>query len=204
VEPAARLLKMKKAPSLDGIPPEVVKTAIDYQKEEMTALLNRQWQAGEFPRIWTEARLVILEKPKTAPDAPVTYRPECLLSSLGKLMEITVNQRLLKEIDKTGGLADEQHGFRRGRSMVTAMQRVVDIATYVNSGAYRRRHNCVMISLDVQNAFNAAPWEGILETARRQGIAPYVIRMLSSYLEERSLLGLLGLLAGEAVPQIAT
>jgi hypothetical protein len=32
----------------------------------------------------------MLEKPKKAPNASVTYMPECILSSLGKLMEITV------------------------------------------------------------------------------------------------------------------
>jgi hypothetical protein len=98
-------------------------------------------------------------------------------------MEITVNERLKKEIERTGGLVNEQYGFRKGRSTTTAMQRVMDIAAHVNSGAYRNREYCIMVSLDVQNAFNSAPWEGILEETRRRDIAPHVIRILWSYLE---------------------
>jgi hypothetical protein len=139
-----------------------------------------------IPRAWKEARLIMLEKPRKNLDDQASYRPICLLNSMSKLMEITVNERLKKEIER-GGLVNEQYGFRKGRSTTTAMQRVMDIAAHVNSGAYRNREYCIMVSLDVPNAFNSAPWEGILEETRRRDIAPHVIRILWSYLDERSL-----------------
>jgi hypothetical protein len=150
-------------------------------------MINYQWQIGEFPALWKEARLIMLEKPRKNLNDQASYRPICFLNSMSKLMEITVNERLKKEIEGTGGLADEQCGFRKGRSTTTAMQRVRDIAAHVNSGAYKNREYCIMVSLDVQNAFNSAPWEGILEETRRRDIAPHVIRILCSYQNERSL-----------------
>lgn len=46
----------------------------------------------------------------------------------------------------------------------------------------------VMITFDVKNAFNSAPWQGIIKELKRREIAPYLIRLICSYFENRHIL----------------
>ena len=55
-----------------------------------------------------------------APDSPSSYRPLCMLNTIGKVMESMLRARLRKAIEEGGGLSEEQHGFREGHSTIDA------------------------------------------------------------------------------------
>lgn len=57
-----------------------------------------------------------------------SFRPLCLLNTLSKLYEALIRLRLEGEIEEKGGLAEQQYGFRKGRSTTQAMQVVRDAA----------------------------------------------------------------------------
>jgi hypothetical protein len=42
-----------------------------------------------------------------------------------------------------------------------------------------------MVSLDVTNAFNTIPWDGIMEALERFKVPPYLVRLIRSYLNDR-------------------
>jgi len=46
----------------------------------------------------------------------------------------------------------------------------------------------VAVSLDVKNAFNTAPWRTIDEALHRKKVPTYIVRIIRSYLEDRSIL----------------
>lgn len=46
----------------------------------------------------------------------------------------------------------------------------------------------MVILVDVKNAFNSAPWNGILEGLEKAGISPDIRRLLQSYLSDRRLI----------------
>lgn len=52
----------------------------------------------------------------------------------------------------------------------------------------RGRRLCIMITLDVPNAFDSAPWRLIVAALKRRGTPLYLRLMIRSYLSERSLL----------------
>ena len=58
-----------------------------------------------------------------------SYRPICLLDTMGKLLEEMILQRLQGDMVSEKGLSDNQFGFRKRRSTVNAIKAVVDIAT---------------------------------------------------------------------------
>lgn len=55
-------------------------------------------------------------------------------------------------------------------------------------GAPRARNLCALVTLDVRNAFNTAPWLRIDRALRKKGVPLYLVRILRSYLLEQTLL----------------
>lgn len=184
---AAKKIKEKKAPGPDNIPPEVIKVVVENHTEMLVSTMNRLLTQGEFPKEWKEARLVLLEKETKAGQQVKKYRPICLLNILGKLLEQLLLVRLKEEIDRTGGLSINQHGFCKGKSTISALRAVCDKADDVKQDPRYRRKLCVLITVDVENAFNSAPWNGILGELERRNIAPYLYNMIASYFENRVL-----------------
>lgn len=50
------------------------------------------------------------------------------------------------------------------------------------------RHHCVLVTLDVRNAFNSVPWGRIDGALRAIRVSPYLICLLRSYMENQTLL----------------
>lgn len=116
------------------------------------------------------------------------YRPLCLLNVLGKLFEQLIVARLKKEVEESGDLSEQQYGFREGRSTINALESVKATAEEARQGPYSSRQLCVLITVDVENAFNSAPWEGILKELRDRRISPYLYNIVASYFEDRMLI----------------
>lgn len=98
---ALLMAKINKAPGPDGIPTKLIKEVILTNTDLVLKVLNSLIEMGEFPKIWKCAKVVLLEKPKKNKEDETSYRPICLLNTMGKLYEGILNQRLIKEI---GGL----------------------------------------------------------------------------------------------------
>lgn len=188
LEDATKKLREKKAPGPDGITAEAIKAIVKESGGECLAVFNKVLTAGVFPDIWKVARLVLIEKGKKPNQQGRAYRPICLLDCLGKLLEQLLLGRLKKEIDAHGGLSSKQHGFREGRSTITALNSVKEIADEAYCGPYSSRKLCALITLDIQNAFNTVPWEGILTELKKREVAPYLYNTVASYFENRLLL----------------
>lgn len=184
---AASQMKSGKAPGPDCIPATIIKAVINQEEQYILEVLNNNWRKRAFPSVWKAGRLVLLEKPKKDADAVQSYRPICLLNEMGKLYERIINKKLVEDIDKKGGLADNQFGFRKGRSAIDALQRVIDVAKLANTGALQRRDYCVLITLDVKNAFNSAPWRKIVRAMEKKNIDPHLIQTIRTYFTDRRL-----------------
>ena len=116
-----------------------------------------------------------------------SYRPLCLLSTVGKGVETIICERLKAEMEAKGCLAEDQFGFRRGRSTISALQRVYDTAQAEMRKTLKTRKLCMAIFLDVRNAFNTMRWDVIRRVMEERGISPYLRRIIGAYLSERSL-----------------
>ena len=101
VREAALRMKTKKAPGPDYIPPEVVQAMAIRHTEYVTKVLNNTVQRMEFPEAWKEAKLALIEKGKKANTQETQYRPICLISSAGKLLEQVINRRINLEMAGT-------------------------------------------------------------------------------------------------------
>jgi hypothetical protein len=71
------------------------------------------------------------------------YRPICLLDEIGKLFERVIAARLEAHISgRIPGWHDSQYGFRRGRSTVDAVKRVISMAGARSGPGSSMGHRC--------------------------------------------------------------
>lgn len=148
VHDSIQKLRSKKAPGPDGLGGEIIKILFDSAPDLCTSLFNDMLVAGEFPKEWKTAKLVLLEKGKKEGSDKMAYRPICLLNVMGKTMEHLVKTRLILEIKEKGDLARNQYGFREGMSTIDAMEEVLKNA----QEAKKSKKLCVMVLVDVKNA----------------------------------------------------
>jgi len=100
------------------------------------------------------------------------------------------------------GLSENQFGFRRGRSAIDAVEKVLSIVNSNESRPWRRRDLCAIVSIDVANAFNTVPWDKIGDALISKNTPTYLIRIIRDYLRERLLLtGVGGINVTSGVPQ---
>ena len=64
----------------------------------------------------------------------LSYRPLCMLDTIGKVYESIVRNRLELAIQKAGGLSERQYGFTKTRSPINALNNVGDTAKCAVSG----------------------------------------------------------------------
>ncbi|KAL4134772.1 hypothetical protein QTP88_006487 [Uroleucon formosanum] len=179
---AASQLKNSVSPGPDRVPNEAMKILCRSHPEVLLTLYNKCIYQGRFPKPWKRARLVLLRKSDKPLDKASSYRPLCLLDSCGKLFEKLLDNRIREHLESTSGLADSQYGFRKGRSTIHAIQKLMSIV-----------HNCGknvrvgVLTIDIKNAFNTASWNIIIREAYAKEIPPYLCRVLDDYLNERKL-----------------
>ncbi|KAJ8964370.1 hypothetical protein NQ317_003015 [Molorchus minor] len=168
---AAEGIKKRKAPGLDGIPPEAVIETVKDQPKLILGVLNGMLKRQEFPERWKVAKLVLIMKEGKPVESASAYRPICLIDTLAKLYERLIRNRLDKELEERGNLAANQYGFRKKRSTVQAVKEVRRLAREQESKW------AALVTLDVRNAFNAAAWGGIIQALKDKGISRYLTNL---------------------------
>nr|CAH7715473.1 unnamed protein product [Callosobruchus chinensis] len=184
---ASEKLKAKKTPGVDCIPAEIIKIAVTEAPDIFLKVCNSALATGCFPTRWKCADLVLIPKKNRHIDTPSAYRALCVLDAAGKLLEHLILGRLVNHIESNDSLSCNQFGFRKGRSTIGAIEKIVAIARQAAVTVNRRKRICALVALDIKNAFNSAPRQKIVEELERIGVDRYVIRLVASYLQDRRL-----------------
>lgn len=151
-------------------------------------MYSRCMTNGVFPKPWKRARLVLLRKGNKPPDQPSSYRPLCMLDTTGKLYERILCNRIEKSLAKEGtGLAENQYGFRKGRSMIDAINQIMATVAEAGGGTIYQRQLCVLVKFDVANAFNSASWEAIVRSMVKKRVPGYLCNVMWNYLCDREI-----------------
>ena len=87
-------LKANTAPGIDGLLNEILKEVIGAYPEILLEVFNSCLREGRFFVDWKKQRLVLLRKGNKPLGGPSSYRPICLLDTMGKLLEELILQRL--------------------------------------------------------------------------------------------------------------
>nr|XP_041632103.1 uncharacterized protein LOC121502489 [Drosophila kikkawai] len=144
----------------------------------------------------TEAEVLLAGrslKPKKAPgpDAIPSRATKLTLSLLTSEVVGLFNKCLLEAIEAAGGLSPEQYGFTKGKSTLDAIAKVVKLAQDAIAGTRWKggsKSYCLVVTLDIRNAFNPADWSRTLESLRNFNIPGYLLNVAHSYFSHRVLM----------------
>lgn len=170
----------KKAPGPDGFTADICCRAITAEKEVFLEILNKCLALSCFPSPWKEAAVVVLRKPGRSDYTQAkSYRPIGLLSVMGKILEKMMVRRIKWHLSpKTN---PRQYGFVPQRSTEDALY---DLKQHVESNL-KRKEIIVMISLDIEGAFDNTWWPAIKKQLAVKKCPPNLRHLTDNYFENR-------------------
>lgn len=182
VKNAIRNTKSKKAPGQDGIQNIVLKNLPHKAIVYLTYIFNASFKLSYFSTAWKNAEVLAFPKPNKDKKFPQNYRPISLLSTISKIYEKIILNRLQKFEKEAGNLIDEQLGFREGKFTVQQLARI----TNQISNGFNENKSTAMLLLDIEKAFDTVWHQGLIYKLNSYNIPKYIIKIIISYLENRT------------------
>ena len=155
-------------------------------KHKFLDIANEIYLTGHFPKTWKQAIMVpILKKDKPAKDL-ASYRPISLLPVGGKIVEALILIRFNNYINQRNQIPCIQTGFRPGYSTSINLKRMYT-RSYTRATRATHPEPTIMIFFDAKKAFDSVWSIGVLHKAMRDGLPAILIKLLRTYLQDRTL-----------------
>jgi Reverse transcriptase (RNA-dependent DNA polymerase) len=173
-------LPSKNSVSWDEISTKVVKKISNYIIQPLSCIANQSFQEGKFPEL-PKLSLVTAVFKKGERENPDNYRPISVNSPVSKILEKAFLNRLEKHFDKNNILTDSQHGFKKGKSTVTAL---FDVVTEVYN-CLENKEKINLILYDFSNAFGCLVPQLLLKKLEKYGLNNQALAWVNSFLTDR-------------------
>ena len=141
-------------------------------------LVNASITVGEVPAAFKYAIIHPVLKKGKDPSVAASYRPVAILPAVSKVLELVVGAQMRDYLEENGLLPAEQHGFRAGRSTLTALAS----ATLSWSAAAGRGNVVGIMAYDFSSAFDTVTADTVVKALGRLGAADNTLRWVSSYM----------------------
>ena len=154
-------LNTKKSSGFDELSARFLQLCTPYIAEPLAYIFNASISTGVYPDHLKIARVTPIFK-KGSKDDPGNYRPISVLSTVNKIFERILHNRLYKYLTKFNILYEYQFGFREGHSTTQAL---VDITDRIKFAIDKKELTCG-IFIDLTKAFdtvdhNIPLWSGL-------------------------------------------
>lgn len=186
-------LKARKAPGIDGVNNKCLKYLPKKSLKFLTVIFNSCLKQGYFPLDFKKAKIIPVRKPNKPADSPSSYRPISLLSSIGKIFEKIINEKLLFFIESSGIFPNHQFGFRKEHNTVQSLVRIRNLVTK----NFDLQKSTGMVLLDVKAAFDSVWHDGLIYKMIRFNVPCFLIKIIESFLSSRSFKVYIGSLCSE-------
>ena len=174
-------LKNKKSQGPDEVPISIIKKLKNLICPILTYLINKSLKLGEYPNCLKIGKVLPLYKSGNRMD-PSNYRPIILLPAINKIYETLLVNRLASFFESNKIITDNQYGFRSGHSTEQAISKFYeDILVNLNNNF----SSCAIV-LDLSKAFDSVNREILLYKLNRYGIRGPFLKILTSYLNNRT------------------
>ena len=172
-----------KAPGEDGLPAMVWKQLWPVVKERVFLIFQTSLQDSDLPSQWRNAKIIPLKKPaKDNYSLAKAWRPISLLSTLGKILEAVIAERISYTVEEFGLLPTNHFGARKRRS---AEQALLLLQEEIYK-AWRNRKVLSLVSFDVKGAYNGVFKERLLQRLKARGIPDMVVRWIDAFCSKRT------------------
>ena len=141
-------------------------------------LFTSSIQLGYIPTAWNIATLCMLLKPDKLPFLTTCYRSISLTSSIMKLFETVIEQRLRSHLEQISFINKHEAGFRRAKSTDDHLFRLSQSIM----GSFNRGEHVVDAFLDVEKAFDNVWHNGFRYEIFQLDLPTKMTRWLSDFL----------------------
>ena len=178
-----KFLKRGRAPGPDTIHNEVLRLGTTTSLyHHLARHFTSSIQPGYIPTAWKLATLCMLLKPDKLSSLTTSYRPISLISSIMKLFERVIEQRLRSHLEHIGFINKHQSGFRKAKSTDDHLFRLSEsIMESFNRGG----GHVVAAFLDVEKAFDNVRHNGLRFKIFQLDLPTKMTRWLSDFLVGR-------------------
>ena len=170
-----------KASGRDPISYQMIRRFTEPMKVVLLNFFQYCWESGAVPAAWKEALVVAIHKDGKPQHLPTSYRPIALTPHLGKIYERMIKNRLEHFLEKHNVLPKCQAGFRKGRS---CMEQVLRLVEHVKKGLTAKR-STIATFFDIKRAFDTV-WHGkLLDKLSQLGISGHMYQFVKAFLDDR-------------------
>ena len=172
-----------KAPGPDGLPAAVWRELWPIVKDDVTDLFRSSIKDSYLPHQWRQAKIVPLRKPgKENYAIAKAWRPISLLSTLGKVLEAVIAERISFLAEEHGLLPQNHFGARRRRSAEQALLLLQNKITET----WRNKRVLSLISFDVKGAYNGVHKERLQQRLIARRIPQVITNWVAAFCSNRS------------------
>ena len=160
---------------LKNIPDEVI--------EAIFSIFSLAISCGYFPKAWRRAKVCRILKKGRDRKLSSNYRPIILLSNLGKLFESLVKNSLESSMESSKLVPEIHSGLRRNRSTQENLWRLSENI----DEALKRKRVVIGAFVDLDKAFDGLDHDLIRVKLIKLELPKKLIRIISSFLKDRTL-----------------
>ena len=174
---AIKSMPIRKAPGKDGIPPELIKVAVDPLANHLLDLLHQCWEEGKVPQDMKDSVIVTLYKNKGDRSDCINHRGISLMSIVGKCFARVVLTRLQELAERV--YPDSQCGFRAIRSttdMIFSVRQLQEMCREQDQPLY-------IAFIDLTKAFDLVSRDGLFKLLPKIGCPPGLLNIIRSFHE---------------------
>jgi hypothetical protein len=174
-------LASKNSCDVNGVSTRMIKTVGNEIAAPLSHIFNLSLTNGKFPTQLKKCRVIPIYKAGDHTECD-NYRPISLLSSISKILEKIVAEKLIEHLLSNDLLYLHQYGFLPNRSSEQNLLQIINyISTALNENMY-----CIGIFLDLKKAFNVCSHEILLKKFKKMDIQGKTFEWFASYLSDRA------------------
>lgn len=175
--------KKRKAPGADGFQSELILKIWQVDKSILYNLYNNCMRNSIFPKEWKTAILkIILKNPTKDKFILSSYRPIALLSTVGKIFERILIERIQTLYNENKLENECQYGFRKQKSTEDAL---IAFKSAVNS---TNKKYVIGLFFDIDSAFDGLWWPAIINRLTKANCSSNMINLIKNYFKNRKVI----------------
>jgi ribonuclease HI len=176
---------VKKAPGPDRLGFKEMRLLWEWDAHRIIAIVKTSFRLGIHPRVWKEAKGVVIPKPnKPNYGVAKAYRVITLLNCLGKVVEKVAANAIADQCERRQLLHDGQFGCRKRRSAIDAVGRLMKRV----EEAWERGNTAAVLLMDVKGAFPHVAKGNLIKRMEEMGFEADLVRWVESFMEERKVI----------------
>jgi Reverse transcriptase (RNA-dependent DNA polymerase) len=160
---ALKDMKNGRAPGIDEVTVEMIKSAGECGKKWLFRVMKAAWKQKRIPKEWGQGIIVPLFK-KGDKKCAGNYRGVTLMCQCAKLFEKVLEFRLKTVVE--ANLREEQYGFRGGRSTTDAIFAI----RQVMERKWEEGKEVHLTFLDLEKAYDRLPRERVWASLKKKGV----------------------------------